>query len=358
MMVVFAGPFTNLLLAIIAFWGVYLMGVTHTRPVIGEVIPHSIAAQAGVKAGDELIQIDQTRTKNWQQALMAIIKRMGDRSKMELKVKPLHSDRLETHEMDLSTWVLDRRSPDVFKSLGLTPYQPKVPPVVASIAKDSPAEKAKLQSGDRIAAINGQPIKDWLQIVNLVQKKPNEEIQLTILRDHEARRIPLKVDAMKEDGKAVGYLGILSRPPQWPPHFTYQEKYTVWSAWLPAVEQSWRLFTFNLIVMAKMVIGKVSIHTLGGPITVFQAAGKATQAGLQVYLGFIGFISLTIGFINLLPIPGLDGGHLLFQVIEGLFRRPVPERIQLIGLTIGMIFLIFLMVQATINDLVRLFFSS
>lgn len=115
--------------------------------------------------------------------------------------------------MDLSTWVLDRRSPDVFKSLGLTSYQPKVPPVVASIAKDSPAEKAKLQSGDRIAAINGQPIKDWLQIVNLVQKKPNEEIQLTILRDHEARRIPLKVGAMKEDGKAVGYLGILSRPP-------------------------------------------------------------------------------------------------------------------------------------------------
>ena len=358
MMVVFAGPFTNLLLAIIAFWGVYLMGVTHTRPVIGRVIPHSIAAQAGVKAGDELIQIDQARVKNWQQALMAIIKRMGDRSKMELKVKPLHSDRLETHEMDLSTWVLDRRSPDVFKSLGLTPYQPKVSPVVASIAKDSPAEKAKLQSGDRIAAINGQPIKNWLQIVNIVHNKPNEEIQLTILRDHEARRIPLKVATMKEDGKAVGYLGILSRPTQWPPYFTYQEKYTIWSAWLAAVEQSRRLFAFNLIVIAKMVIGKVSIHTLGGPITVFQAAGKAMQAGLQVYLGFIGFISLTIGFINLLPIPGLDGGHLLFQVIEGLFRRSVPERIQLIALTIGMIFLIFLMVQATINDLVRLFFSS
>ncbi|MBW5802987.1 RIP metalloprotease RseP [Coxiella endosymbiont of Ornithodoros amblus] len=358
MMVVFAGPFTNLLLAIIAFWGVYLMGVTHTRPVIGRVIPHSIAAQAGVKVGDELIQIDKIPVKNWQQALMATIKRMGDHSKMELKVKPLYSDRLEAHEMDLSTWMLDRRSPDVFKSLGLTPYQPKVPPVVVSIAKDSPAEKAKLQLGDRIVAINGQPIKDWLQIVNIVHNKPNKEIQLTIMRDHEVRRIPLKVARMKEDGKALGYLGILSRLPQWLPHFTYQEKYTVLSAWLPAVEQSWRLFTFNLIVMAKMVIGKVSIHTLRGPITVFQAAGKATQAGLKAYLEFIGFINLTIGFINLLPIPGLDGGHLLFQVIEGLFRRPVPERIQLIALTIGMIFLIFLMLQATINDLVCLFFSS
>ena len=111
-----------------------------------------------------------------------------------------------------------------------------------------------------------------------------------------------------------------------------------------------------MVMMLKMIVGKVSIHTLGGPITVFQAAGKATQAGFQVYLGFIGFISLTIGFINLLPIPGLDGGHLLFQVIEGVFRRPVPERVQMIGLTLGMIFLIFLMIQATINDLIRLFF--
>ena len=358
-MVVLAGPITNLLLALIAFWGVYLMGVTNMRPVIGKVALHSIAAQANVKPGDELIQIDQIRTKNWQQVLIAIIKRMGDHTKMEFKVKQVHSDQIKTCELDLSTWVLNHRNPDVFKSLGIMIYRPKVYPVIATIIKDSPAEKAKLQAGDRITAINGEPIKDWFQVVNFVQKKPNKTIQLTVLCDHKKIQVvPLKMGATKKNDKTiVGYFGILLQTPQWPSKFIYHEKYTILSAWIPAVEQIWHLVTFNLIVMLKMIVGKVSIYTLGGPITIFQAAGKATQSGLQAYLGFIGCISLTIGFINLLPIPGLDGGNFLFQVIEGLFRRPISERVQMLGLTIGMIFLIFLMVQATVNDLMRLFFK-
>ena len=361
MMVVLAGPITNLLLAIIAFWGFYLMSVTNIRPIIGEVALHSIAEQANIKLGDELIQIDQTRTKNWQQVLIAIIKRIGDRTKMEFKVRrvQMHTNQIKTFELNLSTWVLNRRNPDIFNSLGITLYRPKVSPVIAAIIKDSPAEKVKLQAGDQITAINGESIKDWFQIVNFVQNKPNEAIQLTVLHDHKkAQVVSLKIGATKENDKTVvGYLGILSQIPRWPSQFIYHEKYTILSAWIPAVEQIWHLFTFNLVVILKMVIGKVSVYTLGGPITIFQAAGKATQEGFQVYLGFIGFISFTIGFINLLPIPGLDGGNFLFQVIEGFFRRPLPERVQMIGLTIGMILLIILMIQATINDLIRLFFK-
>ncbi|AKQ33573.1 RIP metalloprotease RseP [Candidatus Coxiella mudrowiae] len=356
MLVVLAGPFTNFLLALISFWGVYLMGVTHTRPIVGEVVPHSIAAQAGIKPGDELVEIDGKAIKNWQQALMAIIALMGDRNEMEMMVKPQNSSQESLRNLELLKWNLDQRSPDVFKSLGLLPYQPRIPPVINSVMKGSPAERAQLQQGDRVKAINGQPVKDWLEVVNIVRQKPNEKIQLTVTRNDKTHLISLTTGKKYMEETTVGYLGVLSQPPpQWPDNLIYKEEYSFWGAWRSAVEQTWRLLTFNAMVMVKMIIGKVSIHTLGGPITVFQAAGKAIQAGFQVYLGFIGFISLTIGFINLLPIPGLDGGHLLFQIIEGLFRRPVPERIQIISLTLGVVFFIFLMVQATINDIARLF---
>ena len=356
MLVVLGGPVTNFLLALIAFWGVYLVGVTHTRPIVGEVVPHSIAAQAGIKSGDELVEIDGKSTKNWQQALVAITARMGDQNQMEIMAKPQNSFQISLRNLELSKWNLDQRSPDVFKSLGLLPYQPRIPPVIASVMKRSPAERAQLQPGDYVKAINDQPLEDWLEVINFVRQHPGKKIQLTVMRNDKTHVISLTI-GKKEMGHAiVGYLGVLSQPPHWPANLIYKEEYSFLGAWRPAVEQIWRLLAFNVMIMIKMIIGKVSIHALGGPIMVFQAASKATQAGLQVYLDFLGFISLTIGFINLLPIPGLDGGHLLFQIIEGVFRRPVPQRIQIISLTFGMAFLIFLMLQAIINDLIRLFF--
>ncbi len=355
MIVVVAGPLTNLAIAVIAFWGVYLMGVSHARPIIGTVIPNSIAAESGIKPRDELVRIDGVNTPNWQRVVMAVIMRMGDRNPMTVTVKPVDSSRLVDHTLNLSTWMVDKRNPDFFQSLGFFPYRPKVPPVVSAVAKDSPAEKAGLMPGDRVVSIDGQSVADWVDIVSKVERMPSKTLIFNVLRNNKQKRIPVAVGVMKQNSQAVGYIGVISSPPSWPKSFVRQENFSFFGAWIPAVEQTWTLIRFNFVVMIKMIEGKISVHTLGGPITVFQAAGKATQAGLQVYLGFIGFISLTIGFINLLPIPGLDGGHLLFQVIEGIFRRPVPERIQMIGLSIGMVFLIFLMVQATINDVIRLF---
>lgn len=356
MLVVLAGPITNFLLALIAFWGVYLIGVTHSRPIVGEVFPHSIAAQGGIKPGDQLLGIDGKKVENWQQVLMATVSRMGDRGQIRIMVKSQNSPQVTLRRLDLSHWNLDPRSPDVLKSLGLSPYQPRILPIVAAVTKGSPAERAKLEAGDHIKAINGRLVRNWSEVVNIVRQKPNQKIQLSVIRDHKTYLVSLTTGKKIIKGRMVGYLGVLSQLPEQPANLIYKEEYSFFGAWRPAVEQTWRLLTFNAIVMAKVIIGKISMHTIGGPITVFEAAGKATQAGFQVYLGFIGFISLTIGFFNLLPIPGLDGGHLLFQIIEGLFNRPVPERVQIISLGLGMVFLIFLMVQATINDIVRLFF--
>ena len=143
--------------------------------------------------------------------------------------------------------------------------------------------------------------------------------------------------------------------PTWPAHMITRQSYSLLSAWTPALKRTWALIAFNTNVLRKMIFGKISLRTLGGPITIFHVAGKASQHNYRVYLGFIAFISVTLGFINLLPIPGLDGGHFFFQVIEAIFRRPIPERIQVICVKIGILLLILLMVQATFNDINRLF---
>lgn len=355
MAVVAAGPVVNFILAIVAYWGVFLMGVVHVKPVIGQVVSGSIADQAGVKAGDELIRINGIRTRNWQRATMAIIMHLGDKGRLLLTVKPAAGAKLENRVLNLLTWTVDRRSPEFFRSLGILPYQPQIRPIIAKAIAGSPAAKGGLQSGDRIVALNGRPVTHWASVVNAIRKRPNKVISVAIMRGRQHHTLQLKVGAVKRDGREYGFLGIKSYPPRWPADMVQRDHYSIPHAWLAATKQTWRLTSFNFMVVVKMLSGKISLHSLGGPITVFQAAGKATTAGLQVYLGFLGFISLTIGFINLLPIPGLDGGHLLFQVIEGVFRRPVPERYQMLGLSIGMIFLVFLMVQATVNDVMRLF---
>ena len=355
MSVVLAGPFTNFLLAVIAYWGVYLMGIAHTRPVIGQIVSQSIAAKARLQPGDQIVAVDGVQTDNWQRVMMAVMMRMGDRNKMQFLVKPPGSNQLQQRELDLSSWTLNHKKPAFFKSLGIIPYHPTVLPVIAKVDRGSAAATGGLREGDRVLTVNEQPVNDWVQMVQMVQARPDQKITMMVIRHHKKRTIHLKTGSTTYEGKQLGFLGVQSYPPQWPEHMIYKDYYSVFGAWVPAIQQAWGLVVFNFLVVVKMITGKISIHTLGGPITVFQAAGKASQAGFQVYLGFIGFISLTIGFINLLPIPGLDGGHLLFQSIEGIFRRPIPERYQMVGLSLGMIFLVIIMVQATINDLMRLF---
>lgn len=356
MAVVIAGPVANLLIAVVAFWCVYLIGIDHVKPVVGNVIPHSIAAQAGLKPGDELVAADGVPTYNWQRMMMAMVAHVGNKHDMVLTIKPANTTITRTRILVMNHWKIDQRNPDFFRSVGIIPYQPKAIPIVLKVMPNSPAV-GRLQPQDRIIAINGKPIDDWGVLVETIRQLPNQKVMLTIVRNQQRQQIELQVGAHTQGNKTLGYLGVLSQSPPWPANQIHTEKYSIFQAWMPALSQTWLMTKFNFLVLVKMISGKISIHTLGGPVTVFQAAGEATLAGFQVYLGFIGFISLTIGFINLLPIPGLDGGHLLFQLIEVIFRRPVPERIQMIGLSVGMVFLIFLMVQATINDIIRLFFA-
>ncbi len=355
MFIVIAGPLANFLLAFLILWIVYLQGISYVRPVIGQVTPDSMAAQANLKPDDLIVKVDEQYVDNWQDVLSALIKRVGSQDKVIIITHPLKREELEMHNLSLVNWKLTSPKTDFFKDLGFQPYQPKFPAIIVKVLSNSPAAQSELQSGDEIMSLNGQTVTNWLDFVKEIQRLPHEKVQLLVKRNKRPYRVDLQIGDKKIRGHAVGYLGVEARVPQWPKELMLKRHYSFGEASGKAFQQVQRLIEFNLTVLEKIIRGKISINLLGGPITIFEGAGEASQQGLGVYLSFVAFISVSLGFINILPIPGLDGGYLLFHFIEAIFRRPIPDSYQVLFWRIGIFLVIFLIVQATINDMVRLF---
>lgn len=346
MLIVLAGPITNFILALIVLWVAFLMGVTQITPTIGKILPNSVAAKAGLVSNSEIVKIDNLNTPTWQHVTMALITRMGDKGEMTMTTRANNASALTLNHLNLAHWQVNPLKPNLFKSLGFYPYRPLIPPVIARVMPGSAAAKARLQKGDRIVSANGQPVRDWYELFMDIQKQGNKPISLIVQRG--SQRLTVIVTPQKKR------LGIMSVAPQWPKGMVRKPHYNVLSAFVPAADQVWTLSYFNALVLWKIIIGKISFKTLGGPVSVFKMAGEASASGLLVYLGFIAFISLTLGFINILPIPMLDGGHFLFQIIELIIRRPIPLRVQAILMQIGLAILLIIMINATINDVLRL----
>lgn len=354
-LIVLAGPLTNFALAIVVFWVIFLGGIQQVVPVIGAVIPQSIAAKAGIKANSQILSINGNKAESWQRILMLLIGKKGSDGELLMRTKPWPSGVESTHQLPLSTWQVSRRRPQFLKALGIVPYTPVIATQVDQVVKASPADKAGVRVGDRIVALNGKPVSDWIALVKRVQAMPNQTVRLRVMRAGRKHTFTLHVGVQRFRGKSVGHMGLRPVALKWPKGMLVKKDYSILSAWGPAVQQTWNLTAFNLIVLGKMLTGKISLMTLGGPITIFKTAGTASRAGMAVYLNFIAFISIALGFINLLPIPGLDGGHLLFYVVEAIIRRPIPEQVRITALKFGIFLLITLMLFATLNDVGRFF---
>ncbi len=354
MAIVIAGPLMNFILAMVCFWLIYLLGVTTVKPVIGQIIPDSVAEKSGLKAGDELITVSGRPTNDWESVLSHLINQIGSHLKTTVIVLNPQSEK-ETYSLDLNNWKLDGKDQDPLRDIGIIPFQPKFPALIAKVLPNSPAEHADLLAKDQIVGLDNKEMKDWPSLSQEIKNRPNQEIILNL--NHEGREFQKKVylGAQQEGGKKVGYLGVAVQQPEWPKNMLHKQNYNALTAWIPAYQQTADLIGFNFIVLVKMVTGKIGLSTLGGPISIFKTAGEASQAGFKIYVSFIAFISVTLGFINILPIPALDGGHLLFQVVEGIIRRPIPDNYQNLLLRMGIILIILLILQGTINDLVRLF---
>ncbi|HIF9161809.1 TPA: sigma E protease regulator RseP [Photobacterium damselae] len=352
--IVAAGPFANFVFAVFAYWVVYLIGVPAVKPVIGEVAPQSIAAQGGIAPGMELKSISGIETPDWESVNIAMISHIGDKQMAVTLTEP-HTNVDVKRTLNLTDWSYDPERENVLTTLGLTPYTPAITLVISQLVDNGAAINAGFQLNDKIIAVDGEPIKQWQTFADLVRENPGKTLNVEVLRDNAPLTLAL-TPAVKDlkDGSKVGYVGIAPKVDAWPEDYRINLQFGPLESVAKATEKTWQLVTLTFDMVTKLVTGDVAIKNLSGPISIAKGAGMTADFGLVYFLGFLALISVNLGIVNLLPLPVLDGGHLMFFAIEAVTRRPVSEKIQDIGYRVGSAILVALMAIALFNDFTRL----
>jgi len=352
--IVAAGPMANFVFAIFAYWVVYLIGVPAVKPVIGEVAPQSIAAQAGIESGMELKSVSGIQTPDWESVNMAMISHIGDET-MTLTAVPSEESYEKTFNLDLRNWSFDPESERILTTLGVTPFSPPITLEIGQLVDNGAAKKAGFEIGDTIVAIDNQPITQWQQVVDVVRASPEQALTVELRRGDELVEASLTpISKELPSGEWVGYAGFAPVMSEWPEDQRFVRQYGPVEAIGEATEKTWQLVTLTFDMVTKLVTGDVALKNLSGPISIAKGAGTTADYGIVYFLGFLALISVNLGIVNLLPLPVLDGGHLLFFAIEAVTRRPVSERIQDLGYRLGSVILVVLMAVALINDFTRL----
>jgi regulator of sigma E protease len=351
--IIAAGPLSNFLCAIIIYWLVYSLGFHTLKPIIGTVMPNSLAAQAKLPANSEIIALDGYLQSDWSSIAMRLLSHASESNKVAIETRSLDSQRSSMHYLNLANWHFDPTVSDPLHSLGIIPYFPKIPLEIGRITANSAAAEAKLQIGDVILAIDEQRLSDWQGLSQYLATTKRTHFILKIKRAQQVIEVPVQLNQSRQWLNNKPVLGIGSNY-QLPAHLIKTIQYSPWPAAIKSIHKTGELIYFNFVMIAKLISGKLSLKGLSGPITLFQSAGNALNAGYLVFLNFLAFLSISIGFINLLPIPGLDGGHLLLQAIEGIYRKPLPSAAINFAYRIGFAFLIFIFMQSIANDITRL----
>ena len=351
--IVAAGPVANFLLALVFFWLLAMLGTQQLKPVVGSVEPGSIAATAGLMAGEEIVAVDGESTAGWAAVNLQMVRRLGETGSLQLTVREPGSDAQATRSLALSQWLQGSDEPDPIRSLGIRPWRPALEPILAELDPNGPAQSAGLRAGDRLLALDGQPLGDWQQVVDLVRQRPDSRIVLRVERDNAQLEVPVNL-VSKGEGKAAGYLGAGVKPVEWPPQMLREVSYGPLDAVVEGARRTWTMSVLTLDSLKKMLFGELLVKNLSGPITIAKVAGASAQSGFGDFLNFLAYLSISLGVLNLLPIPVLDGGHLLFYLIEWVRGRPVSDRVQGWGIQIGISLVVGVMLLALINDLGRL----
>lgn len=356
LLIVLAGPIANFTFAFILFVTMFTVGIKIPQPIIGKVSPNSIAEVAGLHTDDEITWIDKNPVSSWQDVVLYLFPKIGEPKTVTIKTKQ-GTDLNETaHFLDLSNLNLDPYQPDPLEAIGISPYLPAIPPIIGGVAKSSPAAKANLQKADVILKIGNTKVEQWKDFIDQIKENPNKETQLLIRRGNENIVLPIVIDwQFNLELKKKGYLGIQSLPAIWPPEKISEKKYSLFLSLKEGAKQIYKFTSFSGIILAKLVTGKISLHILGGPISIFQGASEAFMQGIMVYVNFLAILGLMLAFINLLPVPGLDGGYLIFLLVELASHRRISRAVQNLILKIGFAFLLIIIFQATLNDLMRIF---
>jgi len=353
--VVSAGPLANLMLAVVAYWFLFMAGETGYAPLIGEVEVGSIADVAGLEAGQEIVAVDGSETPTWQALSFQLLDRIGDTGTIKFSVQYPDSDVVYESEGVLHTWLSEEEQPDLFGGLGLTLFTPEVPPVVEEVVAGSPAEAAGLRAGDQVLRADDTPMRLWMQWVEYVRERPGQSIDLELQRDGQLVQATIVPEAIAdEEGGTFGRVGVAVAFPEMPPELVREFQRGPLESLGASFTRTGELMMFTLNSIKKMVMGLISPKNLSGPITIAKVATASAKSGLESYISFLALLSVSLGVLNLLPIPVLDGGHLLFYTAELLAGRPVPEKIQSLGYQLGLFIVLGIMMLALYNDFARL----
>jgi regulator of sigma E protease len=352
--VVIAGPLANLLLAIFLYWFLFMYGMQGFKPILDGPPAATPAARAAFARGDEIVRIDGEKVSTWQDVRWALLQRAAGGRTVTVEVR---SGRGEVHfrHLDLSSLTPEDLDRDFLGKLGLAHYRPDLEPKIGRLLPGGAAEKAGLQPGDEIVAINQAPIRFWEEAVQWVRQNPGKPLRFTIRRGERQFSVELTPLPVTENGKTMGRIGAapavergtlgrLIRVVRYPPG----------QALYHAAAKTWDTSVFTLKMLGRMVAGQVSWKNVSGPITIADYAGQSAQMGWAAYLNFLALISISLGVLNLLPIPLLDGGHLLYHMAEIIRGKPISEKAMEIGQQIGLAILLTLMLLAFYNDIHRL----
>ena len=352
--IVAAGPLVNLIFAVFLFWILYLPAQEQLNTRVGKVIDNTPAASVQMKAGDKIVAVDGAETPNWEKMNYALVDRVGETGYIHLETE--RNGQIQNVQLPIQNFLKDQ-SQSPLDVLGFTPYRPVIPAVVYKLSDDGAAVRQGMKEGDKIISIDNQSMKDWFDVVDIVQKSPEKLLAISVLREGKIVNLQVMPQGKRDNmGNTTGMLGVQAQTSQIniPAEYKQTIQYNPAEAFVVAVEKTAQLSSMILNSIVKMVRGLIGLDNLSGPITIAKVAGQSAEMGWKTFISFMALMSVSLGILNLLPIPMLDGGHLVYYFIELIRGKPVSEQIQLVGLKIGMLLLGSMMFLAIFNDFMRL----
>ncbi len=352
--IVAAGPLINLIFAILLFWILFLPAQEQLNTRVGKVLADTPAAAAQMQVGDKITAIDGTPVTTWEKLNFALVDRVGETGNIQVQAE--RAGEIKTFNLPIQNFINDQ-SQSPLDVLGFTPYRPQIPAIVSKLSEDGAAIRQGMQVGDQIIAIDGVKMNDWYDVVQVVQASPEKLLKVDVLRNNQVVQLQVMPQGKRDNmGNVSGVLGVQSDPGKIviPEDYKQTIQYSPSEALFMAVDKTGQLSSMILNSIVKMVRGLIGLDNLSGPITIAKVAGQSAEMGWQTFISFMALMSVSLGILNLLPIPMLDGGHLVYYFIELIRGKPVSEQIQLVGLKIGMVLLGSMMLLALFNDIMRL----